>query len=273
MPLKNNIIAVANQKGGVGKTSTAVNLAMALANSKKRVLAVDADPQGNASTGLGIDKADRKNDLYELLCGRTTAAKAVHGSVNPMLDVIPASADLTAVEVELTDEDRPQFRFREALEPIAGKYDYVLIDCPPSLGLITVNALVAAGSVLVPLQCEYYALEGLSRLIGTVDTIRQGLNPELVIKGVVLTMHDSRNRLSNMVVNDVREHLGDLVYGTMIPRNVRVSEAPSFGMPVQLYDDESSGAEAYTALAREMLKKDSKGKGSKGKDDGQTKSK
>ena len=259
MPLKNNIIAVANQKGGVGKTSTAVNLAMALANSKKRVLAVDADPQGNASTGLGLDKAKRKDDLYALLCGRATAAKAVHGSINPMLDVIPASVDLSAVEVELTDEDRPQFRVREALEPIAGKYDYVLIDCPPSLGLITVNALVAAGSVLVPLQCEYYALEGLSRLIGTIDTIRQGLNPELVIKGVVLTMHDGRNRLSNMVVSDVREHLGDLVYGTMIPRNVRISEAPSFGVPVQLYDGESSGAEAYTALAREILKKDAKG--------------
>ena len=259
MSLKNNIIAVANQKGGVGKTSTAVNLAMALANSKKRVLAVDADPQGNASTGLGLDKAKRKDDLYALLCGRATAAKAVHGSINPMLDVIPASVDLSAVEVELTDEDRPQFRVREALEPIAGKYDYVLIDCPPSLGLITVNALVAAGSVLVPLQCEYYALEGLSRLIGTIDSIRQGLNPELVIKGVVLTMHDGRNRLSNMVVSDVREHLGDLVYGTMIPRNVRISEAPSFGVPVQLYDGESSGAEAYTALAREILKKDAKG--------------
>ena len=260
MSLKNNIIAVVNQKGGVGKTSTVVNLAMALARSGKRVLVVDADPQGNASTGLGIDKDGRKHDLYQLLCGRTTAAKAIQGSVAKKLDVIPAAVDLSAVEVELSEEDRSQFRFREALEPIVGGYDYVFIDCPPSLGLITVNALVAAGSVLVPLQCEYYALEGLSRLIGTIDTIRQGLNPGLVIKGVVLTMHDGRNRLSNMVVSDVREHLGDLVYGTMIPRNVRVSEAPSYGLPVQLYDEESSGAEAYSALAREMLKKDGKGK-------------
>ena len=261
MSLKNNIIAVANQKGGVGKTSTAVNLAMALAASKKKVLVVDADPQGNACTGLGIDKGDREQDLYQLLCGRATAAKVVRKSVVPGIDVIPATADLSAAEVELSGEDRPQFRFREALGPVAGKYDYVFIDCPPSLGLITVNALVAAGSVLVPLQCEYYALEGLSRLIGTIDSIRQGLNPELVVNGVVLTMHDGRNRLSNMVVSDVREHLGDLVYGTMIPRNVRISEAPSHGVPVQLYDEESSGAEAYTALAKEMLKRDAKGKG------------
>ena len=266
MSLKNNIIVVANQKGGVGKTSTAVNLATALAESRRRVLVIDADPQGNASTGLGIDKESRDHDLYRLVCGGTTISKAIHRSVVADLDVIPASASLSALEVELSSEDRPQFRFSEALDGASKDYDYTFIDCPPSLGLITVNALTAAGSVLVPLQCEYYALEGLSHLISTIDSVRHGLNPELAVKGVVLTMYDGRNKLSTMVANDVREHLGDLVYETMIPRNVRVSEAPSYGKPALLYDRGCLGSQAYIALGREVINQEGKGHGkTKGK--------
>ena len=261
MSLKNNMIAVANQKGGVGKTSTAVNLAAALGEADRRILVIDADPQGNASTGLGIDKDDRDHDLYQLLCGKATAKKAIRKSVAGNVDVIPASADLSGLEIELSTEDRPQFRFREALDGIGAGYDQVFIDCPPSLGLITVNALTAADSVLVPLQSEYYALEGLSSLIDTVDSVRQGLNPGLVVKGVVLTMYDGRNKLSTMVAKDVRKHLGNLVYDTMIPRNVRVSEAPSYGMPATMYERGCLGSVAYLELAGEMIRKEGKGNG------------
>ena len=256
MPLKNNIIAVANQKGGVGKTSTAVNLSAALGDSGKRVLVIDADPQGNSSTGLGIDQGDRDPDLYRLLCGEAKTAKVIRKSVAKNVDVVPSSAELSGLEIELSAEDRPQFRFRETLSGIGAGYDFAFIDCPPSLGLITVNALTAAGSVLVPLQSEYYALEGLSNLIGTIDSVRQGLNPDLAIKGVVMTMYDGRNKLSTMVADDVRKHLGELVYDTMIPRNVRVAEAPSYGRPATMYDPECQGARAYVELAGEILKKE-----------------
>ena len=256
MPLKKNIIAVANQKGGVGKTSTAVNLSAALGATGRRILVIDADPQGNSSTGLGIDTLDRDKDFYRLLSGEASKAGAVRESVAANVEIIPASADLSAVEIELATEDRPQFRFREVIGKVAGGYDYVFIDCPPALGLITVNALTAAGSVLVPLQCEYYALEGMSQLIDTIDSVRHGLNDELSIKGVVLTMFDSRNKLSGMVANDVRKHMGDLVYETMIPRNVRISEAPSYGLPVLLYDPECKGSKAYADLAEEVDKQE-----------------
>lgn len=251
-----NTIAVTNQKGGVGKTTTTVNLATALAASNRRVLVLDADPQGNASTGLGIDKADRKHDLYALLAGDTSMAKAMRQSVVSNLKIIPASASLSAAEVEMSGIDAREFQLRQLIEGIEDEFDYIFIDCPPSLGLITVNALTAAGSALVPLQCEYYALEGLSQLINTIDAVRSGLNPGLVIKGIVLTMYDGRNRLSSMVANDVRQHLGDLVYQTMVPRNVRVSEAPSYGKPVLLYDLECQGAQAYIALAGEVIRQE-----------------
>lgn len=253
-----NVIAVTNQKGGVGKTTTTVNLATALAASNRKVLVIDADPQGNASTGLGVDKSDRGHDLYALISGATTAAKAIRGSVVSNLKVIPASADLSALEVELSDQEQREFRLREIVAELEADFDYIFIDCPPSLGLLTVNALTAAGSALVPLQCEYYALEGLSQLINTIDAVRSGLNPEMVIKGIVLTMYDSRNRLSSMVASDVREHLGGMVYDTMIPRNVRVSEAPSYGKPVLLYDLECQGSKAYIALAGEVIKQEGK---------------
>ena len=255
-----DIIAVTNQKGGVGKTSTTVNLAAALAGMKRRVLVIDSDPQGNASTGLGVDKGDREHDLYALLCGETTLKKAISKTVVDNLLLIPASPNLAAAEVEFSTLNKREHQIIRVIKDLEEKFDYVFIDCPPSLGLLTVNALTASSSVLVPLQCEYYALEGLSHLINTVDSVRSGLNPSLVIKGVVLTMYDSRNRLSAMVTNDVRKHMGDLVYEAVIPRNVRISEAPSYGKPVLLYDLECQGSKAYIDLAKEMIKQESKRK-------------
>lgn len=250
------IIAIANQKGGVGKTTTSVNLATALAACGRRVLLVDFDPQGNASTGLGVDENDRTVNSYRLVTGEVTAKAAIQKSNVVGLDIIAAVVDLSAAEIELTTIDRREFRLADALGPIAAGYDYIIIDCPPSLGLLTVNALCAAHSVLVPLQCEFYALEGLSQLMRTITSVQGGLNRQLAMQGIVLTMYDGRNKLSEQVANDVRTHLGNLVYNTVIPRNVRISEAPSFGQPVLIYDLNCSGAKAYIALAAELLEQE-----------------
>ena len=247
------IIAVTNQKGGVGKTTTTVNLATALAASKRRVLVIDADPQGNASTGFGIDPEDRQHDLYQLMSGMISIDAAIHPSLVKGLMVIPSTGDLSAIEIELSDFEDREYRLKAIIDEVIDDYDYIFIDCPPSLGLLTVNALSAADAALVPLQCEYYALEGLSQLMKTIEAVRNGLNPDLVLQGVVLTMYDSRNRLSDLVANDVRQHLGPLVYTTIIPRNVRVSEAPSYGKPVLLYDLDCPGSKAYIALAGEVI--------------------
>jgi chromosome partitioning protein len=246
-------IAIANQKGGVGKTTTSVNLATALTACGRRVLLVDFDPQGNASTGLGVDPDDRAQNSYALITGDVAARDMVRASSVDGLDLIPAVVDLSAAEIELSDLDQREYRLREALASLKPDYDYVIIDCPPSLGLLTVNALCAATRVLVPLQTEFYALEGLSQLMRTIETVRHRLNPSLGLQGIVLTMYDNRNRLSEQVANDVRAHLGKLVYHTVIPRNVRVSEAPSFGQPVLMYDLKCAGAQAYVALAAELL--------------------
>ncbi len=250
------IIAVTNQKGGVGKTTTTVNLATALAASKRRVLVIDADPQGNASTGFGLDPDDRQHDLYQLMSGAITIDAAIHPTLVKGLMVIPSTGDLSAIEIELSDYEDREYRLKAIIDEVIEDYDYVFIDCPPSLGLLTVNALSAADSALVPLQCEYYALEGLSQLMKTIEAVRNGLNPDLVLQGVVLTMYDRRNRLSDLVAYVVRQHLGQLVYTTIIPRNVRVSEAPSYGKPVLLYDLDCPGSKAYIALAGEVIKQE-----------------
>jgi chromosome partitioning protein len=250
------ILAIVNQKGGVGKTTTAVNLATALAAVGKRVLVIDLDPQGNASTGLGVTRQNRRVTSYDVLLGDVSAGDAAVATPIPLLSLVPSSVDLSGAEIELVDIPSREFRLRKALDGIAGVYDYVLIDCPPSLGLLTLNALVAAHAVLVPLQCEFYALEGLSHLVRTVERIKRSLNPGLEIQGVVLTMFDKRNNLSDLVAADVRGHFGDKVYDTVIPRNVRVSEAPSHGKPVLIYDFRSAGAQAYIHLASEVLRRE-----------------
>ena len=250
------IIAIANQKGGVGKTTTAINLATALAAADKRVLLFDLDPQGNASTGLGISRQSRAVTSYEVLLGERSMTGATVATTVPNLWVVPASVELSGAEIELVGADNREYRLREAVAEQPLPFDYVLIDCPPSLGLITLNALVAAHAVLVPLQCEFYALEGLSHLVRTIERIKRHLNPTLEIQGVVLTMFDKRNKLSDLVAADVRGHFGDKVYDTVIPRNVRISEAPSHGKPVLLYDFRCPGSQAYVHLAGEVLRRE-----------------
>lgn len=250
------VIAIANQKGGVGKTTTAINLATALAACDKKVLIIDIDAQGNASTGLGIDRKSRTVSTYDVIIDRKPIEEATISSAVPRLDVVPSSIDLAGAEIELIDLDRREFRLKDAIRRMSRHYDYVLIDCPPSLQLLTLNALCAADSILVPLQCEFYALEGLSLLMRTIERVRKAFNPSLTIQGVVLTMYDKRNNLSDMVASDVREHFGDKVYETVIPRNVRVSEAPSYGIPVLVYDMHCRGSKAYINLASEVLRRE-----------------
>ncbi|MBN8849365.1 MULTISPECIES: AAA family ATPase [unclassified Sphingomonas] len=246
-------IAVANQKGGVGKTTSAINLATALAATGKRVLLIDLDPQGNASTGLGIGQAARSVSSYHVLVDGTPIDDGVVASGIPRLEILPATVDLSGAEIELVELEARTHRLLRAIEACAPRWDIVLIDCPPSLGLLTINAMVAADSLLVPLQCEFFALEGLSQLLSTVERIRARFNPSLSIMGVALTMYDRRNRLTEQVATDVRAVLGRVVFDTVIPRNVRLSEAPSHGLPALIYDHRCSGSEAYIALARELI--------------------
>lgn len=257
------VIVLANQKGGVGKTTTAINLGTALAAIGEKVLIADLDPQGNASTGLGIDRNDRKNSTYHVMVGESTLLDAAKQTAVPGLFIAPSTLDLLGVELEIAPAADRALRLKKAVadlgaqdDPDTGRFTYVLVDCPPSLNLLTVNALAAADSVLVPLQCEFFALEGLSQLLATVDQVRRTLNPSLTIHGVVLTMFDPRNNLASQVVADVRQHMGDKVYDTIIPRNVRVSEAPSHGKPVLLYDFKCAGSQAYLKLASEIIQRE-----------------
>ena len=253
------VLVVANQKGGVGKTTTAINLGTALAAVGEQALVIDLDPQGNASTGLGITRADRKLSAYDVLMGQVPLAEAIVATRIPGLFILPATVDLSGAELELYTERDRNYRLRTALEQFAAtgtKVSYVLIDCPPALSLLTVNAMAAAHAVVVPLQCEFFALEGLSMLLKTIERVRNGLNPNLEIQGIILTMFDKRNNLSDQVASDVRAHLGDKVYQTVIPRNVRISEAPSHGLPALVYDLRCPGSQAYIRLASELIQRE-----------------
>lgn len=252
------IISIANQKGGVGKTTTTVNLATALAASGKKVLLVDLDPQGNASTGFGVERGDRVGNIYDVFAENVTTQDAILGTEIPGLDIIVSTVDLSAAEIELVGVEGREFILKGKLKEISQAYDYILIDCPPSLGLLTLNALVASDAVMIPLQCEFYALEGLSHLLKTIEKVKKHLNPSLKIDGVVLTMHDKRNNLTEQVEIDVRGYLGDSVYKTVIPRNIKISEAPSHGKPAIIYDYKCPGSMAYIHLAKEMLKREKK---------------
>ena len=257
-PDEPRILAVANQKGGVGKTTTAVNLATALAAAGQSVLLIDLDPQGNASTGLGLSRAERRNGTYRLLTEAIGIERVTRPTFVPNLSIVPSDADLAGAEIELVNEDRREFRLRDAIRrsmPDGHAPAFILVDCPPSLGLLTLNGLTAADALLVPLQCEFFALEGISQLMHTVDLVRRHLNPRLALQGIVLTMYDRRNNLSDLVAADARGFFGDQVFETVIPRNIRVSEAPSHGKPVLLYDYRSPGAQAYVRLATELLRR------------------
>lgn len=251
------IIAIANQKGGVGKTTTSVNISASLAATKRRVLLVDLDPQGNATMGSGVNKMELELSSFDVLMGEKTIAEVIMKTGDGDYDLLPANGDLTGAEVGLLDELAREIRLRNALDEIKENYDFIFIDCPPSLNMLTVNALVAATSVIIPMQCEYYALEGLSALLGSIDKIRKYLNPNLKIEGLLRTMYDPRNNLATQVSAQLLEHFGDKVYRTIIPRNVRLAEAPSHGLPIIKYDKASRGALAYLALAGEMLRRES----------------
>ena len=254
---RRRVLAVVNQKGGVGKTTTAVNLGTALAAVGRKVLLIDLDAQGNASTGLGLSSEDRRSSTYDVLTGNLPLVETIHRTSVPGLDISPASAELSGVDLEIAEEPRRAHLLLDALAVESDPtHDYVIIDCPPSLSLVTINAMTAASAVLVPLQCEFYALEGLSQLLRTIERVRGALNPALTIQGIVLTMYDARNRLSGQVAQDVREHMGDVVYKTVIPRNVRISEAPSHGKPALLYDHACAGSQAYIQLASELLRRE-----------------
>jgi chromosome partitioning protein len=259
-PRQPRTLAIANQKGGVGKTTTAINLGTALAAIGEQVLIIDLDPQGNASTGLGIDRRSRRHSTYDVLTGEAKLRDSILPTAVPRLSIAPSTLDLSGLELEIGQARDRAFRLRSALSAVnrgqADDFGYVLVDCPPSLNLLTVNAMAAANAILVPLQCEFFALEGLSQLLKTVEQVKDTLNPQLTIHGIVLTMHDARNNLSNQVVADVRQHMGSKVYDTVIPRNVRVSEAPSYGKPVLVYDLKCVGSEAYLRLATEIIQRE-----------------
>lgn len=252
------IIALANQKGGVGKTTTAINLAASLATFDKKVLVIDADPQANASSGLGIDIRETKSSIYECLINQTATKESIQHTCVENLDIIPSHIDLVGAEIEMLDMPNREKIMREALATVKEQYDYILIDCSPSLGLITVNSLTAADSVIIPVQCEYFALEGISKLLNTIKIIKSNLNPALDIEGFLLTMFNSRLRLSNQIYNEVKKHFRELVFTTIIQRNIRLGEAPSMGIPVLMYDAESTGAKNYLALAEEIINKNNK---------------
>ena len=250
------IIAVANQKGGVGKTTTSINLAACLAEKGKKVLAVDMDPQGNLTSGLGVDKDSVEKSIYELIIGEVDIKEVINKEVLENLDIIPTSIDLSAAEIELIGVDDKEYILRNAIDQVKDQYDFVIIDCPPSLSMLTINAMTTADSVIVPIQCEYYALEGLSQLIHTVELVKDRLNSKLELEGVVFTMYDARTNLSLQVVENVKDNLQQNIYKTIIPRNIRLAEAPSYGLPINKYDPKSTGAESYMRLADEVIERE-----------------